>query len=168
MNRYIFAPLILLIILFSTGFITHGKLKITGVWKIVEVQTVRNGNTVASIHPTESQAFFYRNYYSFCWTIHSTPLRSWNLPDTVKLSRFNQSIVNTGSFELKDSILITKAVFAMHPMFVNGEARFKCSFAGDTLILTGTSVMSSENIPNPVYADGSYFVTKLIKTENLK
>lgn len=166
MNRYISVFFVFVLILFFTGFISHGKLNINSVWKIVEVQTVRNGSTVASIHPIESQAFFFRNNYSFCWTTHSTPLRSWNLPDSVKLSRLNQSIVNAGSFELKDSILITKAVFAMHPMFVNGEARFKCSFAGDTLILTGTSVMSSENLPNPVYANGSHFVTKLIKIVN--
>lgn len=163
MNKYISVLFVLVLILFSTGFSTHSKLKIYGVWKIVEVQTVRNGNTVTSVHPTESQAIFYRNNYSFCWTTHSTPLRSWNLPDSVKLSRFNQSIVNTGSFELKDSILITKAVFAMHPMFTNGEARFKCTIVGDTLVLTGISVMSSENLPNPVYANGSHFVTRLIK-----
>lgn len=168
MIRYISIVFVLGLLLFSTGFIRHSKVKITGVWKIVEVQTIKNGKTVASVYPTESQAIFVQNKYSFCWTSHHAQLRSWVLPDTVKLSRFNQSIVNTGSFELKDSTLITRAVFAMHPMFSNGEAIFKWNFAGDTLILTGTSVMSSENIPNPVYANGSHFVSKLIKTENLK
>jgi hypothetical protein len=56
----------------------------------------------------------------------------------------------------------------MHPLFVNGKKDIKCSFAGDTLRLTGSNVMSSENIPNPVYANGSHFVTKLIKTGILK
>lgn len=56
----------------------------------------------------------------------------------------------------------------MHPLFVNGKKDIKCSFAGDTLRLTGSNVMFSENIPNPVYANGSHFVTKLIKTGILK
>jgi hypothetical protein len=33
--------------------------------------------------------------------------------DSVKLNRFNQSIVNTGTFTLKDSILTTNAVLAI-------------------------------------------------------
>lgn len=168
MNRYVSIFFVLIFSLLFTGFSRHSKLKINGIWKVVEVQTVRNGNTVTVVYPSESQAIFTQNIYSFCWTSHATQLRSWNMPDTAKLSRFNHSIVNTGSFELKDSALITKAAFAMHPMFVNGEARFKCSFAGDTLILTGTSVTSSEKIANPVYANGSHFVTKLIKTGILK
>lgn len=156
------------LVFLSTAFISKNQPGINGVWRIVEVQTVRNGNVVASVYPIESQAIFVQNKYSFCWTTHSASLRSWNLTDSVKLSRFNQSIVNTGSFLLKDSVLITKAIFAMHPMFTNGEAKFKYSFVGDTLVLSGTSVMSSDNVPNPVYANGSHFVTKLIKTDNLK
>lgn len=168
MNRYISISLWLGLIFLSTSFIINNQPDINGIWRIVEVQTVRNGNIVTSVNPTESQAIFVQNKYSFCWTTHSTSLRSWNLADSVKLSRFNQSIVNTGSFVLKDSVLITKAIFALHPMFTNGEARFNCSFIGDTLILSGTSVISSDNVSNPVYANGSCFVTKLIKTDNLK
>ncbi|MCU0467264.1 MAG: hypothetical protein MUF58_01570, partial [Arcicella sp.] len=83
-----------------------------------------------------------------------------------KLSRFNQSIINTGTFEFKDSILSTKATFAMNPMFTNGLAKFKCSFVGDTLILRGLSVFSSDNIAHPVYANGSYIVSKLVRIRN--
>lgn len=167
MIRYISILFGVGLLLLSADFIRQSKLKITGVWKVVEVQTIKNGKTVTSVYPTESQAIFVQNEYSFCWTSHHAQLHIWALPDSVKLSRFNQSIVNTGSFEINDSTLITKAVFAMHPMFSNGEARFKLNFAGDTLILTGTSVMSPDNIPNPVYANGSHFVSKLIKTKDL-
>jgi hypothetical protein len=84
--------------------------------------------------------------------------------DSVKLNRFNQSIVNTGTFTLKDSILTTNATFALTPMFSNGGvAKFKCSFSGDTLVLKGLSVVSSENISHPAYANGLYFVTKLLR-----
>lgn len=156
-------------LLFSFSKInSHKTFTIDGVWRVIEVQTVKPNGSTTSVFPEESQAIFAHNYYSFCWTSHSTSFRNWQLPDSIKISRFNQSIVNAGTFEIKGSSLITKAQFAMHPMFTNGQARFNCSFSGDTLILRGTSVSSPENISNPVYASGSYFVSKLIKIENIK
>ncbi len=138
-------------------------LSIDGAWKIVEVQTIKPNGIHTSVFPTESEAIFAENYYSFCWTSHTSGARNWQMPDSVKLARVNQSIVNTGTYQLKDSILITKASFAMNPMFVNGLAKFKCSFNGDTLILKGLSVFSSDTISHPIYASGSHIVSKLVK-----
>lgn len=168
MNRSTSAFFVLGFIFFSPLFISDGKLDISGVWKVVEVQTVKSDNTISSVYPTESQVIFTQNNYSFCWTSHTSVPRTWLLSDSVKLARMNQSVINTGTFELKDSVLYTKAVFAMHPMFVNGEARFRCSYNGDTLMLTGLSVFSSEKIPHPVYAGGSHFVTKLLRTATIR
>jgi hypothetical protein len=145
------------------SFTSKKKLSIDGAWSFVEVQTVKPGGTVTSVFPKEGQAIFARNYYCFCWTSHVAAAHNWQMADSVKLSRFNQSIINTGTFELKDSILTTKATFAMNPMFVNGLAKFKCSFIGDTLVLTGLSVFSPDNIAHPVYAGGSHIVSKLLK-----
>jgi len=168
MNRYFYVVFILLLLAVAFGFRPKPKLAIDGVWKIVEVQTVKPNGTLTSVFPTESQVIFSHNYYSFCWTSHSSSVRNWQMPDSVKLARLNQSIINTGTYELKDSVLTTKAVFAMNPMFVNGLAKFKCSYAGDTLILAGSSVLSSDHIPNPIYASGSRFVNKLIKVGDIK
>ena len=88
------------------------------------------------------------------------------MADSLKLDRYNQSIVNAGSFEIKDSILTTRATFAMNPMFVNGEAKFKISFNKDTLILKGLNVVSSENIQHPAYRNGLSFVTKLVRMKD--
>jgi hypothetical protein len=157
---------ICLALLFTTivmSFASKNKLSIAGAWKIVEVQTVKSNGTYTSIFPSESEAIFMGNYYSFCWTSHTSSARNWQMPDSVKLARMNQSIVNTGTYQLKDSILTTKASFAMNPMFVNGIAKFKCSFKGDTLILKGLSVFSSDTISHPIYANGSYIVSKLVK-----
>lgn len=161
-------PLLILSVFVILNSSFKNQLKIDGIWKIVEVQTVKPNGSFTSTFPVESQVIFSHNYYSFCWTSHSTTARSWQMPDSMKISRMNQSIINTGTYELKDDILTTKAAFAMHPMFVNGLAKFKCSFVGDTLILTGQSVSSADNIPNPVYANGSHFVNKLIKISSIK
>jgi hypothetical protein len=157
---------ICLAILFTTivmSFASKNKLSIAGAWKIVEVQTVKSNGTYTSIFPSESEGIFSGNYYSFCWTSHTSSVRNWQLPDSVKLARVNQSIVNTGTYQFNDSILATKASFAMNPMFVGGLAKFKCSFKGDTLILTGLSVFSSNAISHPIYANGLHIVNKLVK-----
>lgn len=145
------------------GFRSKQKLSVDGVWSFVEVQTVKPNGTFTSVFPKEGIAIFSENYYSICWTSHVSNAQTWQIADSTKLNRFNQSIINTGTFELEDSILITKATFAMNPKFANGLAKFKCSFMGDTLVLTGLSVYSSDNIPHPVYAGGSHIVNKLLK-----
>ena len=145
------------------SFSKKKKLSIDGVWSFVEIKTVKSDGSFSSIYPKEGIAIFSNNHYSFCWTSHISKLRTWQITDSLKLNRFNQSIVNTGTFELKEDVLSTKAIFAMNPMFTNGLAKFKCSFNGDTLLLTGLSVISSDNISHPVYANGSHFVNKLLK-----
>jgi hypothetical protein len=147
-----------------SSFTSKKKLSIDGAWTFAEVKTVKPNGTTTSIFPKEGVAIFSGNNYSFCWTSHDFKLRGWQVADSVKLNRFNQSIINTGTFTLKDSILTTKATFAMTPMFSNGGvAKFKCYFSGDTLVLRGLSVVSSENISHPAYAGGLYFITKLLR-----
>ncbi len=149
------------------GFTTQKKFSIDGNWLVAEVQTIKPDGSFTKVYPKESMVLFNRNVYSFCWTSNSTNMRNWAMTDSAKLNRFNQSIVNSGTFELKEDVLTTKAAFAMNPMFVNGLATFKCSYNNDTLILTGVNVMSSENIPHPVYAGGSHIVTKLVRKKDL-
>ncbi|PZP48481.1 MAG: hypothetical protein DI598_09890 [Pseudopedobacter saltans] len=152
-----------LLFVFVSAFKAKPALSIDGVWKVTEVQTIKPDGTITAVFPLESQIIFAKNYYSFCWTSHHSPKQSWQIPDSIKLARFNQSIVNAGSYELKDSVLTTKATFAMSPMFTNGVATFKCYFSHDTLFLNGINVLSANNVPNPIYANGSHFLTKLVK-----
>jgi hypothetical protein len=156
--------IVIITMLFSFG--TKEKLSIDGAYSIVEVQTVKPDGSLTSVFPKESLVSFSNNYYSFCWTSNISAVHTWQIADSIKLSRYNQSIINAGAFELKDSVLTTKATFALNPMFVNGVAKFKCSFNGDTLVLTGLSVFSSDNIPHPVYSNGSYIVSKLLKVRD--
>ncbi|MCU0340508.1 MAG: lipocalin-like domain-containing protein [Spirosomaceae bacterium] len=151
-----------LAIITISSFTSKKKLSVDGAWTFVKVQTIRPDGSISTTIPKEGQAIFQKNHYSFCWTSHNSTSHSWQLTDAEKLDRFNQSIINTGTYELKDSVLTTKASFAMSPMFSNGIAKFKCSFSGDTLVLRGLSVFSADNIAHPVYANGSYIVSKLL------
>jgi hypothetical protein len=139
------------------------KVPIQGAWQVVEIQTVKADGSYTVSSPTESLVYFGRGYYSFCWTSHNNPSRSWQMADSTKLNRFNQSIINTGTYKLEGDLLTTSALFAQNPMFVGGQATFHCNMHGDTLVLTGISVNSSENIKNPVYAAGSHIVNKLVR-----
>ncbi len=163
MRKYIFVLIGATVIATIFGFETKNKLSVDGTWSIVEVQTVKADGTFASTFPKESVAIFSKGYYSFCWTGHVSPVHQWKIPDSVNLQRLSQTIVNSGSYEIKDSILTTTALFAMNPMFTNGKATFKCSFSKDTLVLTGTGVFSPDNVPNPLYANGLHIVNKLVK-----
>lgn len=166
-NIHLSIIFILFLTMIFSSFTLKKKLSIDGAWSFVEVKTIKKDGTTSSTFPKEGVAIFSGSHYSFCWTSHDFKYRSWQLADSVKLNRFNQSIINTGTFELKDSILTTNAVFAMTPMFSNGGvAKFKCSFSGDTLILRGLSVVSSENISHPAYAGGSFFVSKLLRVKS--
>ena len=137
--------------------------RIEGIWKVVAVTTIKSDGQRSTILPTESQVIFADGHYSFCWTSHRTPHREWIVPDSMKVSRYNQTIVNAGAYKLEDSVLISSATFALNPMFVDGVARFRISFAGDSLVLSGIEVFSKDKIPHPVYANGSRIVTKLVR-----
>lgn len=168
-SKFVFLLISVIVLAFGTvmvGFVSKTKLAVEGAWQVAEVITVKPDGTSSSTFPKESVIIFSKNYYSFCWTSHYANSRSWQMADSSKLNRFNQSIINTGTFELKDSILTTKAMFAMNPMFVDGLAKFKCYYSGDTLVLRGLSVYSSDKIAHPAYANGSYFVTKLLRVGN--
>jgi Multicopper oxidase len=158
--------ILIMVIIISTSFTSKKKFSIDGAWSIVEVQTVKPDGKKTSKFPKESLAIFAGKHYSFCWTSHSSASRNWQLADSVKVNRFNQSIINTGTFEFKDSILSTKAKFSMSMMFTNGIAKFKCTKIGDTLVLKGLSVVSSDNIAHPAYANGTHFVSKLVRVKN--
>ncbi len=166
MKRNPLLPVTAIVALFITLLLASCKsnnISIDGAWTIVELQYVKPDGTTTSTKPAGSDVYFSKKHYSFCWTSDIVTTRDWNIADSLKLKRFNQSLVNAGYFELQDSILITKAVFALQPMFVNGIAKFNCSFHGDTLVLRGLSVVSSDNISLPAYAAGAHFVTKLLR-----
>jgi hypothetical protein len=144
--------------IFIMSFTNEKKISVDGIWKIAEVQTVKTDGTITSVFPKESQVIFLKT-----WTSHQAESKSWQMTDSEKVNRFNQSIVNTGTYKTDKSILTTKANFAMNPMFTNGTATFNCSLLKDTLILTGTSVNSVDGVKHPAYANGQYFVNKLVK-----
>jgi hypothetical protein len=167
MKRIVFraapaAAVMLFFILFS-GFMNRGKIALEGAWQVAEIRTVQKDGSVTTAIPKESQVLFAGHFYSFCWTTHQSTTHSWQMNDSTKLSRFNQSLINAGTYELKGDLLTMHADYAQNPMFVNGTATYRCAMSGDTLVLTGISVNAADQTPNPVYANGAFIVTKMVR-----
>jgi hypothetical protein len=160
---YSLIALSFLTIIAISSFTSKNKISIEGAWSVTEVETIKADGSKTSTYPVESVVLFATKHYSFCWSSHVANPQSWQMSDPDKIARFNQSIINTGTFELKKDVLTTKAALAMNPKFVEGEAKFLCTMKGDTLFLKGLSVVSSDGVMHPVYASGSYFVSKLVR-----
>jgi len=136
---------------------------IEGVWKITEVQTVKPDGQISSIKPLESQVLFTKGYYSFCWTSHKSFTKTWQIADTERVARFNQTLINAGTYTISDSLLITYAEFAMSPKFVGGSATFRYKMSGDSLFLIGRNVLSADGMLHPIYTSGAHIVNKLVR-----
>jgi hypothetical protein len=136
-----------------------------GAWKIVEVQTIQANGQVRSVIPLESSVIFAWGHYSFCWTSHRSPTQTWQVADSERVVRYNQSLINAGTYTISDSLLVTRADFALVPKFVGGSATFRYVLSADTLTLTGLSVLSSDGILHPTYASGAHGVNKLVRVK---
>lgn len=164
--RTFFTLSILCLILLSTLAFRPGKNKsIDGAWYVVSTQLVKANGTGIITYPKESQVLFSKGFYSFCWGVLQTEASGWQTPDSIKISRFNNVLVNSGTYEMKGSLLTMHARFALVPMFVNGEAKYTYHFSGDTLVLRGLDVSSEAHVSHPVYAGGGYIITKLMRLD---
>ena len=136
-----------------------------GAWNVVEVQTIRADGQVTSVKPRESLVLFAHGHYSFCWTSRESSVHTWQIADSERVARFNQTLINAGTYTVSDSLLITHAQFALTPKFTNGTATFRCTLSGDSLTLTGLSVVSADGVLHPIYAGGAHIVNKLVKVQ---
>lgn len=137
--------------------------RLDGAWRVVEVQRVQANGQVTVSKPVQSLALFSRGYYSFCWTTQPSQSPTWQMADSERVARFNASLVNAGTFKVSGSTLETHADVALIPKFTGGIATFLYSFSKDTLVLTGTSVLSPDGMLHPVYAGGGHIVNKLVR-----
>jgi hypothetical protein len=73
----------------------------------------------------------------------------WNPSDDEIIKAYNSILVNAGTYELKDSIIITYPIIARVPNFVGGTASYEYKIEGDTLELTWFDEVSKTGVPHP-------------------
>jgi hypothetical protein len=62
------------------------------------------------------------------------------------VDQFNSIIVNSGSYTISDSLLLTVPMVAKTPEFIGGKATYRWSFDNDTLSIAVLNIYSHNDI----------------------
>ena len=139
---------------------------VEGVWKIEEGKNVdANGQTTRTVQ--RSLVIFTEGHYSYVYTSgdeqRKLPAEHWNQTDVEKINAFNTIVVNTGTYELTESKLVTRPIAAKSEQFVGGYASHDYRLEGDTLYLETTEIVSVDGVPIPFFSDGGREHHKLVR-----
>lgn len=151
------APLAAAALLFASGLCAEesGRAPLEGVWRIVEVRSVGpNGERVVS-DPPPSLLIFSARHYSMVWNPRSQPRddfeNSFRPSDAEKIAAYDTLAVNTGTYELEGSQLVTRPVVSRVPDFSGGVARYEYRLSGDELSLNLLEEYSREGAEHPLW-----------------
>ncbi len=141
-----------------------------GVWRIDQAQTVDSTGQTTNDYPQTNVVIFTAGHYSFVWTFGSEtrPLAAerWNPTDAEKIEAYNSIIVNTGTYELTGSTLVTRPIAAKSQEYVGGGySDYEYRVEGDTLYLTGTSLVSFDGVGLDFYSGGGRDNYTLVRIE---
>lgn len=112
---------------------------LVGVWEIEEIRTV--GPDLDSINPDPQPSLyiFTSGHYSMIWNPTRAPRADsatlWHPTDEEKIRNFNTLVINSGTYEVKDSTLVVHPLVAKTPEYVGGRATYLFRLDGDTLRL---------------------------------
>ena len=138
---------------------------IVGVWQITEVAT--QSGALITDKPLSGLFIFTPNYYSMLWVLSTKTepfAERWNPTDDEKIKRFNSLIINSGTYEIKDSTLTTYPVVARIPELMGGEQLCEYRLESDTMWLKFVDEYSFDGIQAPWVASGGIVLT-LVRVE---
>lgn len=124
-----------------------------GVWKVIETATIDAKDELKNSYEHSSLYIFQDDYYCMVMVQGNEPRTEfedpWNPSDEEIIKAYNSILVNAGTYELKDSIIITYPIIARVPNFVGGSASYEYRIEGDTLELTWFDEVSKTGVPHP-------------------
>ena len=131
---------------------TDGRTGPAGVWKIAEVEPL-DGSAPVNRSPLPNLVLFTEKHYSMVWLPGKEAQRAfatrWQPTDSEKIARYNAIVVNTGTYEVKDSILTMHPIVARVPEFMGGTFVHWLQLSGDTLRLTTLDEYSYDGVQAP-------------------
>jgi hypothetical protein len=140
-----------------------------GAWRLVSRRTIAADGETTESTIQSSVTLFVSGHYSVAFSSGDEPFPgfadTWTATDEEAAARLAAIVVNTGTYELDGSRLITRPIFALIPTFQGGEAVFEWELTGDTLTLTAVSVTTADGVPLPALADGGRIVDTLTRIE---
>ena len=141
-----------------------------GVWRIVQAHDVDPEGQTTNSSAQTSVVIFTTGHYSFVWTFGSETrqpaVERWNPTDAEKIAAYNSIIVNTGTYELTDSMIVTRPISAKSQEYVGGGySDYEYRVQGDTLYLTGTSLVAFDGATIDFFSDGGRNNFTLVRVE---
>ena len=138
---------------------------VVGVWQIKQVAT--QSGALITDKPLPGLFIFTPNHYSMLWVLSTKTepfAERWNPTDDEKIKRFNSLIINSGTYEIKDSTLTTYPVVARIPELMGGEQLCEYRLESDTMWLKFVDEYSFDGIQAPWVASGGIVLT-LVRVE---
>jgi len=123
---------------------------IEGVWKVGRIITTVDDQSYENTRPLPGLMIFFGDYYSMVWMPGTEEVpdnaKIWHPTDQEKITQFNALIVNSGTYTVRDSLLITEPLVAKTPEFVGGTATYIHVLKKDTLTLFIQEIISRDGI----------------------
>ena len=123
---------------------------IEGVWKVERIVTTVDDRSYENTQPLPGLMIFTEGFYSMVWMPGTEKVpdnaKIWYPTDQEKIIQFNSLIVNSGTYTLRDSLLITEPAVAKTPEFVGGKATYFYHLKQDALTLFIREIVSRGGI----------------------
>jgi len=140
--------------------------KLEGAWTVVEIINEYKDSTQIISNPQPGIWIFSEEYYSATWTSSAKERKPYQQPwyptSDEKITDYSSIVVNTGTYELTDTTLITYPVVARTPAFSGGKAIYELKVESDVIFLTMKEAYSKTGEWGR-WLDDSNFTLKLKK-----
>lgn len=124
-----------------------------GVWKIVEIKTAGPEGEATNSDPQPNLYIFTATHYSMVWVpgreTRKPSAKTWFPTNDEKVKDFDTIIVNSGTYELTDTLLTVRPTAAKTPEYVGGRGIYEYRVEADTLWLNLVDLYSSDEVQDP-------------------
>jgi len=109
-----------------------------GVWSINKIE--RDNEQTQNLDPLPSLIIFTKKHYSIVWMPGDTAIEAfaerWSPTNEEKIQRYEEIVVNTGTYEIEGTQIEVRPVIARIPEFIGGLMIYEYEKLGDSLTLT--------------------------------
>jgi hypothetical protein len=138
-----------------------------GVWRVASMYLISADKETVEIPINESLIIFENGYYSIAYAFGDegfpTYAERWHPSDSEKVARYSSLIVNAGSYQITESHIYARPLFALAPEFIQGQAVFSFKFEKDTLELIWEKSIAFDGLEYP--SAGTVTLLRLVRAK---
>ena len=136
-----------------------------GVWRVAAMYLISADKETIEIPINESLIIFGDGYYSIAYAFGDegfpTYAERWHPSDSEKVARYSSLIVNAGSYQINESHIYARPLFALAPEFIQGQAVFSFKFEQETLELIWEKSIAFDGLEYP--SAGTVTLLRLVR-----